>query len=308
MATSDVSVTTAVEKATAAHVQQRMPFGRWFRELGWRHVVGLLAVVFALYPVAYTVAAAFNQVDNLSAARLIPAKVTLDNFRELFNNPLTPIPTWLWNSLKIATIAAGLTTLLSSMAAYAFGRLRWKGRRVGLLTILLIQVFPQQLAFVAVFLLIQSLGGVWSGIGLNTHLAMIMIYMGGAVGFNTWLIKGYMDSIPFDLDESAKVDGASQAQTFVRILIPLMRPVLAVIFFVTFMAIYGEYILASFILQDLHQKTLPVGLQLFVQSEYAAKWGNLGASAVLGALPVVLVFFPLQKQLISGLTGGAVKG
>ena len=102
--------------------------------------------------------------------------------------------------------------------------------------------------------------------------------------------------------------GATQAQTFTRILLPLMRPVLAVIFFITFMGIYGEYILASFILQDLGQKTLPVGLQLFVQSDYAAKWGNLGAAAVLGALPVIAVFFPLQKQLIAGLTGGAVKG
>jgi arabinogalactan oligomer/maltooligosaccharide transport system permease protein len=282
--------------------------GRWMRELGWRHILLIISVLFVLFPLAWMISASFNAVDNLTAATLIPDQVTLDNFSRLFNNPNVPVGKWMWNTLKIALVAGALNVFLASLAAYAFSRLRFRGRRVGLLSLLLLQVFPQFLGFIALFLLAQQIGRVFPAFGLNTHAFLILVYMGGAIGFNAFLIKGFMDTIPVSLDESAHVDGATPFAIFTRIVLPLSRPVLAVIFMLSFIGLYSEYILAAFLLTDTAQYTLAVGLQLFVESEYSAKWGALAAAAVVGSLPIVAVFLFAQKHIISGLTQGAVKG
>ena len=153
-----------------------------------------------------------------------------------------------------------------------------------------------------------QVGETFEGFGVNSHTFLIMVYLGGAIGFNAFLIKGFMDTVPASLDESAKVDGASPAQIFFRIVFPLARPVLAVIFIITFINIYSEFILARTLIRATEQFTLAVGLQLFVESEYAAKWGSLAAAAIIGAAPIVLTFLVAQKQIIGGLTSGAVKG
>lgn len=281
---------------------------RWFRELGWRHLLVIVSIIFVLFPLVWMVSASFNAVDNLTAATLIPAEVTLENFADLFNNPNVPVGIWMWNSLKVSLVAGIFNVFLAALAAYAFSRLRFRGRRVGLLSLLLLQVFPQFLGFIALFLLAQQVGSVFPAFGLNTHAFLILVYMGGAIGFNAFLIKGFMDTIPVSLDESAHVDGASPFAIFTRIVLPLSRPVLAVIFMLSFIGLYSEYILAAFLLTDTAQYTLAVGLQLFVESEYAAKWGALAAAAVIGSLPIVAVFLFAQKHIISGLTQGAVKG
>jgi arabinogalactan oligomer / maltooligosaccharide transport system permease protein len=253
------------------------------------------------------VSAAFNPIDTLATSRLIPPRVTLDNFNELFTNPLTPFGHWIFNTWRIALVAASLNVMTAAFAAYAFSRMRFRGRRVGLLTLLLVQVFPQFLGFIALFLLAQQIGEIIPAAGLNTHLFLILVYLGGAIGFNAFLIKGFMDTIPSSLDESAKVDGASSAQIFWRIVFPLSRPVLAVIFIITFIFIYSEYILARTLLRSAENFTLAVGLQLFVQDGYSAKWGAMAAAAIIGALPIVLTFIVAQRQVIGGLTQGAVK-
>lgn len=299
--------TRAVARDHAPTMRNMGP-GRWFREIGWRHVLLLVSVVFVLFPLAWMVSASFNAVDNLTAATLIPAQLTLENFTSLFDNPNVPVGRWMWNSLKVAFVAGVFNVFLAAMAAYAFSRLRFRGRRVGLLSLLLLQVFPQFLGFIALFLLAQQVGGVFPAFGLNTHAFLIMVYMGGAIGFNAFLIKGFMDTIPISLDESAHVDGASPFAIFTQVVLPLSRPVLAVIFMLSFIGLYSEYILAAFLLTDTAQYTLAVGLQLFVESEYAAKWGALAAAAVIGSLPIVAVFLFAQKHIISGLTQGAVKG
>lgn len=296
-----------VREATGTTMRSMGP-GRWFREIGWRHGVLVVSVVFVLFPLAWMVSASFNAVDNLTAATLIPTEVTLDNFTGLFDNPNVPVGRWMWNSLKVSLVAGVLNVFLAALAAYAFSRLRFRGRRVGLLSLLLLQVFPQFLGFIALFLLAQQVGGVFPSFGLNTHAFLIMVYMGGAIGFNAFLIKGFMDTIPVSLDESAHVDGAGPFAIFSRIVLPLSRPVLAVIFMLSFIGLYSEYILAAFLLTDTAQYTLAVGLQLFVESEYAAKWGALAAAAVIGSLPIVGVFLFAQRHIISGLTQGAVKG
>ena len=174
------------------------------------------------------------------------------------------------------------------------------------------------LGFIALFILAQQMGAVsqeiqvylpfFPSIGLDTHMFLILVYLGGAIGFNAFLIKGFMDTIPESLDESARVDGASPWTIFARIVFPLARPVLAVIFIITFVNIFSEFILARTLLRSTQQFTLAVGLQLFVNSDYGAKWGNLTAAAVVGALPIVLTFLIAQRQIIGGLTQGAVKG
>lgn len=280
----------------------------WFKATGWRHLVLIGAVLFSLYPIAWILSSAFNTVDNLAAARLIPRQTTLDNFTELFDNSLTPFGRWIWNTWKVALVASVLNVLIAALAAYAFSRFRFKGRRVSLLTLLLLQVFPQFLAFIALLLLLQQVGEVFPGAGLDTHIGLILVYLGGAIGFNAFLIKGFMDTIPASLDESAEVDGASPLQIFWQVILPLARPVLAVVFVITFINLYSEFILAATLLRSTENFTLPLGLRLFVQSEYAAKWGNLSAAALLGAVPIVVTFLAAQKQIIGGLTQGAVKG
>lgn len=291
-----------------AMTTNRLSFGRWLRELGWRHLVAWIAILFAMYPVAWIVSASFNRVQSLVAARLIPREVTTDNFTTLFTNPTTPFGTWIVNSYKVALVAATFNVLLAALASFAFSRMRFRGRRIGLLTLLLVQVFPAFLGFIALFLLAQQVGEVFPAAGLGTHLFLIMVYLGGAIGFNVFLIKGFMDTIPDSLDESARVDGAGPFQIFARIVFPLSRPVLAVIFIITFTNLFAEYILASVLLTSSRNFTLAVGLQLFVSSEYSAKWGNIAAAALIGAAPIVLTFVVAQRQIIGGLTQGAVKG
>jgi arabinogalactan oligomer/maltooligosaccharide transport system permease protein len=293
---------------TVEIVENKMPFARWFRELGWRHLVGLVGVLFALYPVVWIVSAAFNSVQSLVSARLIPRSLTTDNFTSLFGNPTTPFLNWIGNSYKVAMTAAVINVFLASLAAYAFSRMRFRGRRMGLLALLLVQVFPQFLGFIALFLLAQQIGEVFPQAGLGTHLFLIMVYLGGAIGFNAFLIKGFMDTIPTSLDESARVDGAGPFQIFWNIVFPLARPVLAVIFIITFTVLFAEVILASTLITSTSNYTMPLGLTLFVSSDYSAKWGNLAAAALIGAAPIVATFLIAQKQIVGGLTTGAVKG
>lgn len=288
---------------------QRMPFGRWMRELGWRYLVATIAVLFALYPLVWMVSASINPDDTLSTAQLIPDNASLDNYREILDNPPeSPFITWLLNTWKIALVVSAINIMLSAMAAYAFSRFRFTGRRLGLLTLLLVQVFPQFLMFIAIFLIVDQIGDIFPAMGLDTHLGLMLVYLGGAIGFNTFLIKGFMDSVPLSLDESAKVDGASQWVIFWRVILPLTRPILAVLFVITFIITFGEFVMARTLLTSVDQLTYSVGVQTFTVSDYASKWGEFAAAAVVGALPIVLTFLVFQRAIVSGLTQGAVKG
>ncbi|MCB0990311.1 MAG: sugar ABC transporter permease, partial [Acidimicrobiales bacterium] len=285
-----------------APTRQRQSFGRWFRKSGSKHLLALLACAFSLYPIAWVVSAAFNSVNSLQSTSLIPKDVTAQNFRDIFNNDVSPVDTWMWNSFYISLIAAFLNVVVASFSAYAFARIKFFGRRALLTSLLVMQIFPQFLGFVAFFVLAQQFRDVNEHIGLNTHLFLILVYIGGAAGFNAFLLKGFLDSIPPSLDEAAVIDGASSWVIFSRIIIPLARPMLAVIFMISFVSLFGEFILASFLLSGADQFTLPVGLQVFLQDGYGAKWGVLAATAVLAAAPVVAVFLYAQKHIIAGLT------
>lgn len=281
--------------------------GRWVRKIGWRHVVALSAVAFAMFPMVWIASASFNPTSSLRGQQLIPSDPTLDNYRALFDDPNVPYVRWFVNTMVIAGSATIINTMLCALAAYAFSRLRFRGRRTGLLSILLVQMFPQILAIVALFAIMQNLGRAFPSVGLGTQPGLVLIYLGGALGVNTWLMKGFFDSIPRSLDESAKIDGASHFQIFRMIILPLAAPVLAVVALLTFILLINDFIIASIMLNDVDEYTLAVGLYRFIDGRYGANWGPFAAGALLAAIPVVLLFQFLQRFIVSGLTQGAVK-
>jgi ABC-type maltose transport system permease subunit len=215
---------------------------------------------------------------------------------------------WLFNSVKVSTISTLLGVAITTMAAYAFSRMRFAGRVTMLKAILLIQVFPNLLAIVAIYVLIFQFGEIIPAIGLNTHAGLIMVYLGGSMGMNIWLMKGFMDTIPRAIDESGMVDGATHFQIFYHLLLPLMRPILVVIGILSFIGTYSDFILAKILLNDVNKYTLMVGLQIFTAGQFDQKWGVFAAGALLGALPIMIIYLALQDQITGGLTAGAVKG
>ena len=300
---------TSMEQARPLAVARRRRARRSeLRETWWRHLVAIVAVVFALFPIAYVASGAFSAVPSLSAAKLIPDDLTLHNFGILFHEPATNYARWYANTMIIAVCVSLLTVLLGALAAYAFSRFRFKGRRMGLLSLLLIQMFPQLLLIVAIYLIVLHTGQVFGLIGLNTLTGLILVYLGGAMGVNTWLLKGFFDTIPAELDESARVDGATPAQVFWGVVLPLATPVLAVIALFSFIGVINEFVIASVLMQDSDKFTLALGLRSFIDQQYSEHWGPFAAGVLLTAPPVVLMFLFLQRFIVAGLTGGAVKG
>ena len=201
--------------------------------------------------------------------------------------------------MLIALMTAIATTILGALAAYAFSRFRFRGRRGGMLGLLLIQMFPQFVAVAAIYLIILNVGEVFPQIGLDKQAAVVIVYLGGALGVQAWLMKGYFDTIPTELDESAKVDGATAAQIFWGVVLPLAAPVLAVVALISFVFTLNEFVIASAILQTTSHKTLPVGMQLFISGSYDKVWGPFAAGALLAAIPVAILFLflqPLHRQ------------
>ena len=198
--------------------------------------------------------------------------------------------------------------ILGALAAYAFSRFRFKGRRIGMLTLLLIQMFPQLLLVVAIYLIVLEAGDVFPVFGLNSYTTLILVYLGGALGLNAWLLKGFFDTIPAELDESARVDGATPAQVFWGVVLPLAAPVLAVVGLISFVSTLNEFIIVSQLMQTLDHITLAPGLWQFIDKQYEEQWGIFSAGVLLAAIPVVILFAFLQRYIVSGLTSGAVKG
>ncbi|MCS6843520.1 MAG: sugar ABC transporter permease [Caldilineales bacterium] len=276
--------------------------------MAWRLAVAFLAIVFSLFPVVLIFSTSINPVSEVTVTKLIPDNATLNNYRRMLGDPQFPFPLWVWNSIKVSGITSLLVVALTSLAAFSFSRFRFRLRQPLLRTVLLVQVFPNILAVTALFLILLNLGRIYPQLGLNTHAGLILVYLGGAMGFNTWLMKGFFDTIPRELDEAAYIDGASSWYTFTRVIFPLVRPILAVIFILTFIGTYGDYLLARVLLTDKSQYTVAVGLSLFIGEQYSQRWNLFAAGALMAALPTLILFYLIQNQLQSGLTVGAVKG
>lgn len=280
---------------------------RRLRRIG-QIIVTIFILIFALFPIVWIISAAFNPSSSLANQSLIPPNASTVNFEQLLNDPLHPFFLWMWNSVKIATITAVLSVFVTMLSAYAFSRFRFRGRQSLLVTILLIQVFPNLLTMVALFLFLRQIGEYFPLFGLNSHGGLILVYLGAQMGINIWLMKGYFDSIPRDIDESAAVDGATHWQAFWALIFPLVRPVIAVVGVLVFVGTFNEFILANVLLRSTEQWTLMVGLYLFVTQNFAQSWGIFAAGALIGAIPTVIIYALLQDFIVSGLTSGAVKG
>jgi ABC-type maltose transport system permease subunit len=280
---------------------------RRLRRIG-QIIVTVFILVFALFPILWIISAAFNPSSSLASQSFIPPNASTVNFESLLNDPLHPFFLWMWNSIKVASITAVLAVFVTMLSAYAFSRFRFRGRQSLLVTILLIQVFPNLLTMVALFLFLRQIGEYFPLFGLNSHGGLILVYLGAQMGINIWLMKGYFDSIPRDIDESAAVDGATHWQTFWALIFPLVRPVIAVVGVLVFVGTFNEFILANVLLRSTEQWTLMVGLYLFVTQNFAQSWGVFAAGALIGAIPTVIIYALLQDFIVSGLTSGAVKG
>lgn len=287
--------------------EPRRPFGRYFRETGWRHLVGLVAVVFALFPLLYVISASLNPGGTLLSANSLFSKLSLESYFELFGNPSQPYAAWFMNTLVIGLTTSVLTVLLGAMAAYSFSRMRFTGRRFTLTALLVVQMFPQMLAMVAIFLLMVTISDIFPAIGLNTQIGLIMVYLGGALGANTYLMYGFFNTVPASIDEAAKIDGAGHARIFFTIILRLVAPILAVVGLLSFIGTSSEFVLASVILVDPDKQTLAVGLYRFVSDEFSKNWSVFAAGAVLAAILPVALFLALQKYIVGGLTAGSVK-
>jgi arabinogalactan oligomer/maltooligosaccharide transport system permease protein len=307
-ASSSATATTAADAPTrkaAPAGEVKLRGARWWREVGWRHIVGLLMLVFSLFPVLYIISAAFNPLGSVAEASVIPTTFSLDNFTKLFDT--TSFETWLKNSLIVSTVVTVVQVFCSTLAAYAFSRLRFTGRRAGLLSLLLIQMFPQFLAAIAIFTMFTSIGEVIPRLGLNTILGYMLVLCAGALG-QVWLIKGFFDAIPKDLDEAATVDGAGHVAVFFKILLPLLSPILVVTGLLSFIGVINDFLMASIFLRDDASKTVAVGLYGIIDASKSNNLGLFAAGAVITAIPVVILFQIAQRYIVGGITVGAVKG
>ena len=275
--------------------------GRGKRALAYILLIAVCVII--IYPLLWTIGASFNPGNSLVSTSIIPKNPTNEHYVKLFAGEGNLFyKQWYLNSLKISVFTMLLSLISFSFTAYSFSRFRFKGRKNGLTLFMLLQMIPQFSALTAIFVLGQMLGLI------NSHWLLILIYVGGQIPMNYYLLKGYMDTIPMDLDESARIDGASRTRIFWQIIIPLSRPMLAVVAMNGFTGPLGDFALSSVILRNPESYTLPIGLYKLVSDKMGASYTTFAAGAILISIPIVIVFLSLQKHFVSSLTAGGTKG
>jgi maltose/maltodextrin transport system permease protein len=282
-------------------------------------LICLLALV--LIPYIMVVSASFRR-GNYAPSGLLPDHLSLEHWKYVLGIPYeevvnpatnetriikaeTPPLLWFWNSVKLSTIASIGILLLSGTAAYAFARLYFRFKSPTLTSLLILQMFPMVIALPAIYAILDFIGQYIPWLGLNSQAGIVMVYLGGISGY-IWMLKGYFDTIPASMEESARIDGATQFQTFTRILLPMALPIFAVVFILSFIAFMSEFPVASIVLQAREKWTLAVGANSFLAG-YEKFWGRFAALAVLSGVPITLMFLLCQKFVVGGLTSGGVK-
>jgi arabinogalactan oligomer/maltooligosaccharide transport system permease protein len=255
-----------------------------------------------IIPLILVFIASFTPGNAFIVTSLIPSSFSLEHYQAVFDPNQTQILLWLRNSAIVCITTSVVSVLLVAFTGYAFSRFRFYGRKYGLMALLLIQMFPAQMSFVALYFLLVKIGL------FNTLQGLILVFLGGGIPFNAWLFKGYVDGLPRDLEESAYVDGATRFQAFWRVILPLTRPMMAVIFIFQTIGIYNDYILVNYLINDPDKLTIAVGLRSFLNGQFGQHWNDFAAGAIIAAIPITLLFLAAQRWLVSGLAAGAVKG
>lgn len=261
----------------------------------------IMFVVIA-YPLLWTIGLSLNPGTSLYSTKLIPDNWSFTHYKWLFTSPNSDYLIWYKNSVMVALASSFFSVLITSLVAYAFSRYKFIGRKYGLYTFLILQMFPVLMGMVAIYILLNLIGLLDSLVGLT------LIYIGGQIPFNAWLVKGYLDTIPKELDESARMDGAGHLTVFFKIILPLAKPILAVVALFNFMAPFTDFLLPRIILRSPEKFTLALGLFNFINDQFANNFTRFAAGSILIAVPIALVFLFLQRFLISGLTAGGTKG
>jgi arabinogalactan oligomer/maltooligosaccharide transport system permease protein len=306
-ATTDPAPDVRHAAPAAPNARRRRTPAAWLRTTGWRHVVGIVVAIYALLPIAYVLSTSLNPTGTLTGSNRLFSQFSFASYGRVLTDPDHPFGKWFLNSLGVGVATAVGTVFLGALAAYSFSRMRFKGRRTGLLSLVLVQMFPQLLAVVAVFMLVTKLGDIVPWLGINSPVALVLVYLGGALGVNTYLMYGFFNTVPVSIDEAAKLDGAGHARIFFTIILRLVAPVLAVVGLLSFIATMNDFVISSVILVDPDRQTLAVGLYQMVSNPNYADWSAFAAGAVMAALPVVVIFLALQRYIVGGLTAGAVK-
>ena len=293
--------------ASTVGAQHKMPFGRWFAEIGWRHLVGIVTVAFALFPILFIISASVNPLGTVSSSGLIPKDVSFVHYEALLSGARVPFVRWYLNTVIVCVVVAATQVFLSVLAAYAFSRFRFAGRRIGLLSLLLVMMFPAILSMIAIYSMISGLGQAIPVLGLDSLPGYIIVLLGGSLG-QVWLIKGFFDTVPKELDEAAIIDGASHWTVFSKILLPALVPILATTLLLSLVGVMSEFLLGSIFLTSNDSKTLAVGLFGILAGDRSNNLGLFAAGSVMIMIPVILLYQFLQRYIVGGSTAGAVKG
>ena len=279
------------------------------------HAALIVMTIITVYPILWVLTIAFSGKQSLALVDLPANPTTADRLRAIlpwpdhvtaanFTSVMTdqPFGRWLVNGAIVALATTVLGIFLACTAGYAFSRFRFPGRRAGLMSFLVSQMFPGVLTLIPLYIILVK----WLGLG-STRTGLVLVYTTTAIPFCVWMLKGYFDTIPKDLEEAALIDGASAPTIFVRIVLPLAKPAIAVTALFSFLTGWNEFILAATLMDKENMYTAPVGLRFFVGG-FSQQWGYFAAGAIIVSIPVVALFFYLQKYLVSGLTAGSVKG
>lgn len=252
-----------------------------------------------LVPIVWIVGASFNEQSSLLSATAFPENPTVSHYVELIKE--TKFLNWYANTLKIAVVNMVISVVITSLTAYVFSRFKFKGKKSGLLSILILQMFPSFMGMMATYNILWQLNL------LNTHFGLILTYAAGQIPYNTWLVKGYLSSIPRSLDDAARLDGASNLRIFGQIILPLMKPILIFVALNQFISPWMDFIFPRMILSSPEKKTLAIGLYDLINSNTNNNFTTFAAGAVLVAVPITILYVCLQKYLIQGVAAGANK-
>ena len=276
------------------------------RRVAWlSRIVLWLFVAIVLFPILAIFSASVTKGTGFDTTQLLPKSVTFENYKNVIQN--TDFLLWVKNSLIICISVAVVQLLLTTPAAFAFSKLKFKFRSQGLMGLLILQMFPITMALPAILTICY---GLYDSVGISgtDNLVIIILLLAGGSAYNIWLMKGYMDGIPTDLIEAGYVDGCTTLQVFTKIVLPLMRNMLLVIFLFSFINAYSEFIYSSSLLKDPSVQTVSTGLRSFIKDKFASNWTQYSAAAIMASVPVVVLFMGLQKYVAGGLTAGSVKG